>query len=65
MQALSFHPTGDYLLVGTKQPVVRVYDVNTSQCFVTNHLDGSHKGEILSLAYVNYTKAYLFLEKSI
>jgi hypothetical protein len=27
-------PTGDFLVVGTDQPVVRVYDVNTSACFV-------------------------------
>jgi len=59
VQSLSFHPTGDYLIVGTKQPVLRVYDVNTSQCFVSNHLDGCHKGEIMSLAWSSDGKMYV------
>ncbi len=46
IQAISFHPSGDYLVVGTEAPILRLYDVNTAQCFVgTQHKD-QHKGSI-------------------
>ncbi|XP_045471031.1 cleavage stimulation factor subunit 1 [Harmonia axyridis] len=34
VKAISFHPSGDHLLVATNHPVVRLYDVNTTQCYV-------------------------------
>ena len=27
------HPSGDFVLVGTQNPVIRLYDVNTQQCY--------------------------------
>lgn len=29
------HPCGDFVLVGTQHPAVRMYDINTQQCFVS------------------------------
>lgn len=51
MTAISLHPSGDYLLVGTGQPVVRIYDINTSQCFVGSVPSTNHKGGITALAW--------------
>lgn len=31
---LSFHPSGEYLAVGTEERVIRLYNTATSQCFV-------------------------------
>lgn len=50
VNAISIHPTGDYLLVGTQHPVVRVCDINTSQSFVGSEPATNHTGEISALA---------------
>lgn len=52
MNAVSIHSSGDYLLVGTKQPALRIYDINTAQCFVGCFPEFDHKSEITCLAYV-------------
>ncbi|KAF9181896.1 hypothetical protein BGZ51_005129, partial [Haplosporangium sp. Z 767] len=33
INSVSFHPSGDYLLVGSDSETVRIYDVKTLQCF--------------------------------
>ncbi|CAG2184536.1 CSTF1 [Mytilus edulis] len=38
--------TGDYILVGTQHPTLRLYDVNTFQCFVARDPSHQHKGPI-------------------
>lgn len=43
ISTISFHPTGDYLLVGCEQPIIRMYDVNTCQCFVGMVPSQQHK----------------------
>lgn len=39
------HACGDYLLVGTPHPVVRLYDTTTQQCF-SSYFQGGHSGGI-------------------
>ncbi|XP_026478049.1 SAP30-binding protein-like [Ctenocephalides felis] len=34
VRCLAFHPTGDYILAGTTHFVVRLYDIETAQCFL-------------------------------
>lgn len=48
---IAFHPSGDYLLAGTKHPTIRLYDVNTFQCFVGSNPQDQHKGKILGLSW--------------
>ncbi len=48
---MAFHPTGDYLVVGTNQPVVRLYDTNTAQCYVCSFPSHYHTNAITSLKY--------------
>lgn len=69
VRALSFHPTGDFLLVGTNHPVgkislnfsfcfflikkkflVRLYDVNTLQCYVSPNPKDQHRGPITDVS---------------
>ncbi|KAF9578423.1 cleavage stimulation factor, 3' pre-RNA, subunit 1, partial [Lunasporangiospora selenospora] len=33
IQSVSFHPSGDFLLVGSESETVRIFDVKTLQCF--------------------------------
>ncbi|XP_048778373.2 cleavage stimulation factor subunit 1-like isoform X2 [Ostrea edulis] len=42
VRCLSFHPSGDFLLVGVDHPTVRLYDVNTFQCFVGRNPSTHH-----------------------
>jgi cleavage stimulation factor subunit 1 len=49
---MAFHPTGDYLVVGTNQPVVRLYDTNTAQCYVCSFPSQYHTNAITSLKYL-------------
>ena len=44
VEDVAFHPSGSHLLVGVRHPVLRMYDVNTTQCFTGSiprhqHLD--------------------------
>lgn len=55
---IAMHPTGDYLLVGTDHPVLRLYDINTFQCFVSCHPRDQHRGPITSISYSSNGSIY-------
>lgn len=43
VRTVGFHPSGDYLLVGTDHHIVRLYNLNTSKCFISsNHNEDHH-----------------------
>ncbi|CAK8690243.1 unnamed protein product [Clavelina lepadiformis] len=48
---VAIHPTGDYVLVGTQHPVIRLYDIETFQCFVGNQPADQHRSSINCLCY--------------
>ncbi|XP_064642489.1 cleavage stimulation factor subunit 1-like [Lineus longissimus] len=48
---LSFHPSGDYILAGTETPTLRLYDVNTFQCFVAANPDDQHKKAVTGVSW--------------
>lgn len=58
VRCLSFHPTGDYMAVGTDHEVLRVYDINTSQCFVSAIPSQQHKGGVSCVKYALTGKLY-------
>ncbi|KAF6157094.1 hypothetical protein GIB67_041555 [Kingdonia uniflora] len=35
VRSVSFHPSGEFLLVGTDHPILHLYDVNTFQCYLS------------------------------
>lgn len=43
IRCISFHPNGDWLLVATQHPTLRMYRVETSQCFVSSNPNDQHK----------------------
>lgn len=40
------HPCGDFVMVGTQHSVVRMYDINTSQCYSSYNQAIAHKNQI-------------------
>lgn len=55
---LSFHPTGDYVAIGTEHNVLRVYDVHTAQCFVSAIPSQQHKAGVTCVKYSPTAKLY-------
>lgn len=63
LRSISFHPSGDFLLVGTQHPTLRLYDVNTFQCFVScNPLD-QHTDTICGVCYNPSANSYVTCSK--
>lgn len=63
LRSISFHPSGDFLLVGTQHPTLRLYDVNTFQCFVScNPLD-QHTDTISGVSYNPSANSYVTCSK--
>lgn len=54
IRCMSFHPSGDFLVVGTNQTVIRLYDINTAQCYVCSFPSHFHADGITSLKYNRY-----------
>ncbi|CAG9132945.1 unnamed protein product [Plutella xylostella] len=46
---VAFHPLGDHIIATTTHPVIRLYDVTTSQCFVCPIPDHHHKKQVHSI----------------
>lgn len=59
IEALAFHPSGEYMVVGVMQPVTRVYDVNTGQCFVASNPIHQHQGSVVSVDWSADGKMYV------
>ncbi len=51
IRSICFHPNGDWLLVGTNNPTLRLYKVETSQCFISSNPGDHHKGAITSVEW--------------
>ena len=44
--ALSFHPGGEFLLVATKHPTLRLYNIETQQCYVCSIPTDQHRSTV-------------------
>jgi len=51
IRSIALNPTGEYLLVGTQHHVLRLYDLETSSCFVSANPNDQHKAAINSIAF--------------
>lgn len=45
IKSISFHPSGDFLLAGTEDNVVHLFDVNTMKCFRPVVPEDQHHGQ--------------------
>ncbi|XP_044728718.1 cleavage stimulation factor subunit 1 [Chrysoperla carnea] len=63
IRCLAFHPAGEHILVGTSHPVLRLYDVNTSQCFVCSIPSHQHTAAINSIKYSQDAKYFATASK--
>jgi len=60
---VSIHPTGDWLLVATDHPTIRLYDLNTLQCYVSSNPDDQHLGPLTSVSYCPAAHLYVTASK--
>ncbi|KAJ3339342.1 cleavage stimulation factor, 3' pre-RNA, subunit 1 [Gonapodya sp. JEL0774] len=51
IRSLSFHPSGDFLLTGTDQGQVRVYDYRTLGCFTPQQQSDAHRKRVNSVRF--------------
>lgn len=51
VRSIKFHPSGRYILAGTDHPLLRLYDCETKQCFVSTN--GTQDGHSLPVNYVS------------
>ncbi|XP_066260429.1 cleavage stimulation factor subunit 1 [Euwallacea similis] len=63
VKCFSFHPSGDHLLVATHHPVIRLYDVNTLQCFVCPFSNQQHTQMVTSLKWSLDAKVFASCSK--
>lgn len=48
---VSIHPGGDFVLCATQHPIVRLYDMNTMQCYISQSPEDQHKGALTGVRY--------------
>lgn len=51
IRCFTFHPSGNYMLVGCQQPTLRLYDVNTIQSYVSSNPLDQHLEPITMVDY--------------
>ena len=59
MNSVHFHPSGDFLLVGTDHFMIRVLDVKTSKSFTAIQPQDHHKSSINQVRYSNDAAFYV------
>lgn len=55
---ISIHPSGDFLLVATDHPTVRLYDINTFQCYISPNAEDQHLAPLTSVEYCPAANLY-------
>ncbi|XP_056635379.1 cleavage stimulation factor subunit 1 [Diorhabda carinulata] len=63
VQAISFHPLGDYLIVATSHPVIRMYDLNTLHCYVCAFPKHQHTATVTNLKWSPDAKLFASCSK--
>ncbi|GMR38343.1 hypothetical protein PMAYCL1PPCAC_08538, partial [Pristionchus mayeri] len=59
ISAMSFHPGGEFLLVATEHPTVRLYNVETLQCFVGSMPSDQHTARVVDINYSDNARLYV------
>lgn len=53
-----FHPSGQFALIGTAHPTLRLYDIESGRCFVSSNPSDQHSSAITGLAYSKDGRIY-------
>ncbi|XP_065182297.1 cleavage stimulation factor subunit 1-like [Sycon ciliatum] len=61
--SISFHYSGDYMLVATQHPTLRLYNVATTQCYVSCNAADQHHGAVTSVGYASDYNVYASTSK--
>ncbi|OZC11185.1 WD domain, G-beta repeat protein [Onchocerca flexuosa] len=59
IRALSFHPAGEFLLVATTHPTLRLYNIETQQCYVCSVPTDQHRDTIMDVNYSENARLYV------
>lgn len=59
IRCFTFHPSGNYMLVGCQQPTLRLYDVNTCQSYVSSNPLDQHSEPITMIDYNKTASFYV------
>lgn len=51
VRCLSFHPAGEWILVATQHPTLRLYKIETSQCYVASNPGDQHLQPVSSVEW--------------
>lgn len=63
VRAMAIHPCGDFLLVGTQHPTIRLYHIPTFQSFVSPVPSDQHRGPVTALNYSLSSALYVSSSK--
>eukprot|EP01125_Pyxidicula_operculata_P008729 TRINITY_DN2903_c0_g1_i1.p1 TRINITY_DN2903_c0_g1~~TRINITY_DN2903_c0_g1_i1.p1 ORF type:complete len:430 (-),score=51.06 TRINITY_DN2903_c0_g1_i1:1002-2180(-) len=59
IKTINFHPCGDYLVAGTTQTMIRIYDVKAEKSYVTPNTEKNHQGPINMVRYSSDGRMYV------
>jgi cleavage stimulation factor subunit 1 len=59
VRSIHMHPSGEYLLAGTDHNQIRMYDLNTMQCFTSPNPQDHHFGPINQVRYSSDGKLFV------
>ena len=59
IRCFTFHPSGQFMLVGCQQPTLRLYDLNTIQSYVSPNPLDQHFGPITTIDYNKTASFYV------
>jgi cleavage stimulation factor subunit 1 len=62
-KSVCFHPLGKFLLCGTLQNVIRLYDIETQCCYQSKSIREAHKGAITMVRFAPQANMYVSSSK--
>ncbi|CAA92670.1 Cleavage stimulation factor 50 kDa subunit [Caenorhabditis elegans] len=63
VRALSCHPGGEFLLVATDHPTVRLYNIETAQAYASANPDDQHTESVTDVHYSENARLYVTASK--
>ncbi|CAI5441858.1 unnamed protein product [Caenorhabditis angaria] len=63
IRAISCHPGGEFILVGTDHPTLRLYNMETAQSFVCANPDDQHADSVTDVQYSDNARLYVTASK--